>query len=58
MAVALVGWGLAELKAKSIHYHHNDEEIESEKKNAVPADREMNISDVIENISAKGFKTL
>ncbi len=57
VAAALVGWGIAELKAKTFHYDRNEEEVESEAKSAANITPELGIKDVIENISTKGFKT-
>ncbi|MBR5061923.1 MAG: hypothetical protein IKX24_07255 [Prevotella sp.] len=58
-SVALVGWLLAEVKAKNCQYKANDEEKESEcQTNARLLDggwKEMTIKDVIKTISTKGF---
>lgn len=57
VGLALVGWGLAELKAKVFTYHRDDEEEKAEKQATGQPVPEMGIKDVIENISAKGFKS-
>ena len=61
VAVALVGWGIAELKAKGCNYEQNDEERDVDAHLAQQLHEkgfsEMGISDVIRNISTKGFKT-
>ena len=60
VAVALVGWGIAELKAKACNYEQNDEEREVDEHLAQQLHEkgfsEMDINDVIRNISTKGFK--
>ena len=60
-AVALIGWGIAELKGKSCTYEMNEEEKAVEAKNAEALHEngfsEMNIRDVVKNISTKGFQT-
>lgn len=61
VAVLLV-WGIAELKYKNIHFTHSAEEAEEvkiiEEERQKHGNREMNIRDVMKNISAKGFKAV
>ena len=59
MALALLGWAIAEGKDKVFSYHNNDEEQESlnrthemQKQNDYA---ELDINDVIRTISTKGF---
>ena len=59
VAAALVGWGIAELKGKSCNYTNNEQEDEVEKAAAEQLHKngfsEMNIGDIKETISTKGF---
>ncbi|MBR6964134.1 MAG: hypothetical protein IKH86_10985 [Prevotella sp.] len=59
VALALLGWAIAEGKDKVFSYHNNDEEQESlnrthemQKQNDYA---ELDINDVIRTISTKGF---
>ena len=58
-SVALVGWLLAEVKARNCRYEANEEEKEAERQtNARLLEggwKEMTIKDVIKTISTKGF---
>lgn len=58
-AIALVAWGIAELKDTYCKYVQNDEEKAVDERNAQLLHsngyNEMNIADVIKNISTKGF---
>ena len=60
-AVAIIGWGIAEMKGKSCVYQMNEEEEAAEKKAAEllheKGFNEMDIHDVVKNISTKGFQT-
>ena len=60
-AIALIGWGVAELKSKGCRYVQNDDEVAVDEQLARQLHEngfhEMNIKDVIRNISTKGFKT-
>ena len=62
MAIALIGWALAELKAKSCNYEQNQMEIDEDKRLADQLHKngfvELGIKDVIKNISTKGFKAV
>jgi len=53
--LALVGWGIAELKNKGDQYEPNEQEIETLEKQQANETRELDIHDVIETISSKGF---
>lgn len=57
--VALAGWGIAELKYKSINYKAGKGDAEAQEKALQQAREkdfgEMDIKDVRETISAKGF---
>lgn len=62
VVIALVGWAIAEAKAKTCTYHNNEEEEaalertqEAQKKSEYA---EMSIRDVIKTISTKGFKAV
>lgn len=55
VAIALVGWGIAELKGKHDVYKANAVEQEAEAKSEADIKDEMNIKDVIHTISAKGY---
>ena len=58
VAVALVGWAVAEAKGKACTYHQDEAEQEALARYQHVGDyQEMNISDVIRIISTKGFKT-
>lgn len=61
-AVALIGWAIAELKAKACGYEQNEEEKKVDEQLADALHKngfsEMGISDVIKNISTKGFKAI
>ena len=60
-AIALIGWAIAEMKDKNCTYKMNDEEVAVEENAAELLHKngfsEMDIRDVIKNISTKGFKT-
>ena len=62
VAIALVGWAIAELKGKSCVYQNNEEEkaaLERTQEAQKKADYgEMDIHDVMETISTKGFKAV
>ena len=58
-AIALIGWAIAEVKGKADNYVENADEkkametyLANQKKGGY---QEMNIRDVIKNISTKGF---
>lgn len=58
VAVALVGWAVAEAKAKVCTYQQDEAEQEALARYRHAGDyQEMSISDVIRIISTKGFKT-
>ena len=59
MVIALIGWGVAELKAKSCNYEQNQMEIDKRLADQLHKNGfvELGIKDVIKNISTKGFKT-
>ncbi|MBO4659724.1 MAG: hypothetical protein J5637_08885 [Prevotella sp.] len=60
-AIALIGWGVAELKSKGCQYTQNEDEAAVDEQLAQQLHEkgfhEMDIRDVIKNISTKGFKT-
>ena len=62
VAVALVGWAIAEAKSKVCTYHNDEEEeaalqctLDNQKKAEYA---EMDIHDVMQTISTKGFKAV
>lgn len=58
IVIALVGWGVAEFKAKNFKYSISEEEIEAAHHEAAhrsPDGTEMGIKQVIKTISTKGF---
>ncbi|MBR6715073.1 MAG: hypothetical protein IKI83_01310 [Prevotella sp.] len=59
LSVALIGWMLAELKAKFCQYEPTDDEVESELQTNArllkDGWKELSIKDVIKTISTKGF---
>ena len=58
--LALAGWAIAELKGKTCNYKQNQNEIDEDTRLADQLHKngytEMDINDVIKNISTKGFK--
>ena len=59
IVIALIGWGIAELKAKTIHFEHSEAEkeeaellYEEQKEHAF---REQNLKDLLEHNSTKGY---
>ena len=59
IGIALMGWGIAELKAKTIHFEHSEAEkeeaellYEEQKENGF---REQNLKDLLEHNSTKGY---
>ena len=62
IAFALIAWGIAEAKYKNITYEHSEAEKEEaallEEERKEHGDKEMNIRDVIKNISCKGYKAV
>ncbi len=61
VAVALVGWAIAELKGRVCGYEQNEDEKRVDEQLADALHKngfsEMDINDVVRNISTKGFKT-
>ena len=61
-ALALIGWAIAELKGKTCGYEQNEEEKKVDEQLADNLHKngfsEMNIDDVIQNISTKGFTAI
>lgn len=62
IAIALVGWAIAEAKYKYFQYERNEEEAAVEKKVAEALKQngytELGINDVIKTISTKGFSAV
>ena len=59
IVIALMGWGIAELKAKTIHSEHSEAEkeeaellYEEQKEHGF---REQNLKDLLEHNSTKGY---
>ena len=59
IVIALMGWGIAELKAKTIHFEHSEAEkeaaellYEEQKEHGF---REQNLKDLLEHNSTKGY---
>ena len=59
LSIALIGWMLAEVKAKFCQYESTDDEVEAEKETNARllkcGWKEMSIKDFIKLISTKGF---
>jgi hypothetical protein len=62
VAIALVGWGIAELKANHCTYNNNEEEDAAQQRTLDTQKKaeyaELGISDVMKTISTKGFKAV
>ena len=62
LIIALIGWGLAELKNRSITFVHSEEEKEGEEEmqEAFEANgrKELNLRDLLERNSTKGYKAI
>lgn len=62
LVIAIVGWLIAELKYKTIHFTRSeadiDEEKELEEMRAANNFKEMNIADIMRNNSTKGFNAV
>lgn len=60
--LALVGWGVAELKAKALPYEQDEQEKDVERRAAEALQRdgytELGIADVVRTISTKGFSAV
>ena len=59
IVIALMGWGIAELKAKTIHFEHSEAEkeeaellYEEQKEHGF---HEQNLKDLLEHNSTKGY---
>ena len=59
IVIALIGWGIAELKAKTIHFEHSEAEKEEAKllyeEQKAHGFREQNLDDLLEHNSTKGY---
>ena len=59
IVIALIGWGIAELKAKTIHFEHSEAEKEEAKllyeEQKEHGFREQNLKDLLEHNSTKGY---
>lgn len=59
IVIALIGWGIAELKAKTIHFEHSEAEKEEAKllyeEQKEHSFREQNLDDLLEHNSTKGY---
>ncbi len=62
LLLALVGWGIAELKSKVITFTHSEAEAEGEEEmlEAFEAHggKEMSLKDILANNSTKGFQSI
>ena len=62
VAVALVGWCLAECKAKFVAYNNNEQELAVLKQNRQQLEQngytELNINDVIRTIATTGYSAV
>ena len=62
LVIALVGWGIAELKSKTITFTHSEAEAEGEEEmlEAFEAHggKEMGLKDILKSNSTKGFKAI
>lgn len=62
VVVALVGWGVAELKARTIHFEHSGEEREEaellENERRAEGFEEKNVHDIMRSNSTKGFNAV
>ena len=60
ICIALIGWGIAEIKGDHCVYKHSEEEAAVEQQVAENIEKngfnELGIKDVIATISTKGFK--
>lgn len=61
VAIALIGWAIAEIKGKACGYEKNQMEKDVDEQQAQLLHKngfhELSIKDVIKSISTKGFKT-
>lgn len=59
LSIALIGWMLAEVKAKFCQYESTDDEVDAEQETNArllkDGWKELSIKDVIKTISTKGF---
>ena len=59
IVIALMGWGIAELKAKTIHFEHSEAEKEEDEllyeEQKEHGCREQNLKDLLEHNSTKGY---
>lgn len=59
LSIALIGWMLAEVKAKFCQYESTDDEVDAEQETNArllkDGGKELSIKDVIKTISTKGF---
>lgn len=62
VAVALVGWGIAEIKAKFITYNNNEQEEAVLEQNRQKLEQngyaELNIDDVMRTITTAGYSAV
>lgn len=62
VVVALIGWAVAEAKAKSVTFVHSEEEAEEAEliENELRAEgfREKSLRDILKNNSTKGFNAV
>jgi hypothetical protein len=62
VAIALVGWGIAEIKSKACSYNNDKEEKEALQRTLDTQKKaeyaELGIRDVMRTISTKGFKAV
>lgn len=60
--IALAGWAVAELKAKTIHFEHSEAEKEEAKllyeEQKEHGFREQNLDDLLEHNSTKGYDAI
>ena len=61
LAIALMGWGIATVKYRSLSYKVSQEEVEGaahELYHHAPTENELGIKDVVKTISSKGFQAV
>lgn len=62
LLIALVGWAIAEIKNKTVTFSHSEAEAEGEEEmlEAYEANgnRELNLHDLLERNSTRGYKSI
>ncbi len=62
LVIALIGWGIAEIKGKNITFTHSEAEAEGEEEMREAfeenGNKELNLHDLLERNSTKGYKSI